>query len=205
MNKLSLHWKIIIGIILGVVWAVSSSFLGWSEFTIKWISPFGDIFINLLKLIAIPLVLFSVIKGISGISNISLLGKMGFKTLFIYLLTTILSVSIGLTLVNLIKPGEKIALSQRESNHISYQSWATDKQYVTDDVFLDDKMKFAENQKNNSPLQFVVDMVPSNIFFSLTKNKLMLQIIFFAIFFWNYYYYDSKKTFFTTYLYCKCV
>ena len=95
MKKLSLHWKIIIGMFLGVIWSILSSFFGLSSFTINWISPFGDIFISLLKLIAIPLVLFSVIKGISSISNISLLGRMGFKTLGAYLLTTILSVSIG--------------------------------------------------------------------------------------------------------------
>ena len=86
MNSLSLHWRIIIGMILGVLWSIISSLLGLSQFTINWISPFGDIFINLLKLIAIPLVLFSVIKGISSISNISLLGRIGFKTLFAYLL-----------------------------------------------------------------------------------------------------------------------
>ena len=103
MKTMSLHWKIIIGMILGVVWSIVSSFFGWSSFTINWISPFGDIFISLLKLIAIPLVLFSVIKGISSISNVSLLGRMGFKTLGAYLLTTILSISIGLFAVNMIK------------------------------------------------------------------------------------------------------
>ena len=108
MRKLSLHWRIIIGMLLGVVWSIFASIFGWSSFTINWISPFGDIFINLLKLIAVPLVVFSVIKGVSSISNISLLGRMGFKTLSAYLLTTILSVSIGLLIVNLIKPKKTI-------------------------------------------------------------------------------------------------
>ena len=77
MKNISLHWKIIIGMLIGIAWSILASIFGFSNFTIKWISPFGDIFINLLKLIAVPLVLFSVIKGVSSISNISLLGKNG--------------------------------------------------------------------------------------------------------------------------------
>ena len=193
MNRLSLHWRIIIGMILGVFWSIISSLLGLSQFTINWISPFGDIFINLLKLIAIPLVLFSVIKGISSISNISLLGRIGFKTLFAYLMTTVLSVSIGLLLVNFIKPGSQISLEQRQANHLVYQKWLSneflsdDSGFSSDNTLSKEKIKQmqidADNHKNNSPLQFIVDLVPSNIFLSLTDNKSMLKIIFFAIFF----------------------
>jgi len=194
MRKLSLHWKIIIGMVLGVIWSIISSIFGWSEFTINWISPFGDIFINLLKLIAIPLVLFSVINSAASISNISVLGRMGFKTLSAYLLTTILSISIGLLVVNIIKPGEAVALSQRQENRASYEKWAQGEDIVLDvnqtngnnnlsQERLEKMNSDVEAQKNSSPLQFIVDMVPSNIFFSLTSNKSMLQIIFFAIFF----------------------
>ena len=181
MKKLSLHWKIIIGMLLGVFWSFLGSMFGWSDFTIKWISPFGDIFINLLKLIAVPLVLFSVVKGVSSISNISLLGKMGFKTLVCYLFTTVISISIGLLLVNTIKPGEYLALNQRQVNHESYLEFKKNGAIVDD--FLSEKLQLVEDQKSSSPLQFIVDMVPSNIFMSLTNNKLMLQIIFFAVFF----------------------
>ena len=181
MKNISLHWKIIIAMFLGVVWSLIGSVFGLSEFTINWISPFGDIFINLLKLIAVPLVLFSVIKGVSSISNISLLGRMGFKTLLAYLFTTIISISIGLFLVNIISPGEYIAQDQREVNHDSYMLFKSDG--AVEDSFLSDKMKTVENQKSSGPLQFIVDIVPSNIFESLSNNKLMLQIIFFAIFF----------------------
>ena len=193
MNSLSLHWRIIIGMVLGVFWSIISSLVGLSQFTINWISPFGDIFINLLKLIAIPLVLFSVIKGISSISNISLLGRIGFKTLLAYLMTTVLSVSIGLLLVNFIKPGSQISLEQRQANHLVYQKWLSN-EFLSDDsgfssnnTLSKEKIKQmqidADNHKNNSPLQFIVDLVPSNIFLSLTDNKSMLKIIFFAIFF----------------------
>jgi len=181
MKNISLHWKIIIAMFLGVVWSLIGSVFGLSEFTINWISPFGDIFINLLKLIAVPLVLFSVIKGVSSISNISLLGRMGFKTLLAYLFTTIISISIGLFLVNIISPGEYISQDQREVNHELYMLFKSDG--AVEDSFLSDKMKTVENQKSSGPLQFIVDIVPSNIFESLSNNKLMLQIIFFAIFF----------------------
>ena len=194
MKTISLHWKIIIGMILGVIWSVVSSIFGWSSFTINWISPFGDIFISLLKLIAIPLVLFSVIKGISSISNVSLLGRMGFKTLGAYLLTTILSISIGLFAVNIIKPGDQISLSQRQNNHIAYQNWkegkddsvvmsSQDNTISLSEAKMRQMQDNVEAQKNSSPLQFIVDMVPSNIFLSLTDNKSMLKIIFFSVFF----------------------
>src|SRR5690554_6409943 len=98
MKKLSLHWKIIIGLILGIVWALLSSSLGWSSFTIDWIAPFGTIFINLLKLIAVPLVLVSIINGVANIADPASLGRMGGKTLLIYLVTTFLSVRVGLLL-----------------------------------------------------------------------------------------------------------
>ena len=181
MKSISLHWKIIIGMLMGIAWSVFASIFGFSNFTIKWISPFGDIFINLLKLIAVPLVLFSVIKGVSSISNISLLGKMGLKTLMCYLFSTVIAITIGLSLVNLIKPGTYISIEQRKLNHESFIDFKENG--VISNDFLSEKIKQAEKQKNTGPMQFIVNMVPSNIFLSLTNNKLMLQIIFFAIFF----------------------
>lgn len=207
--KLALHWKILIGLVFGIIWALLSSYLGWSEFTINWIAPFGTIFINLLKLIAVPLVLFSIISGVAGIGDPSSLGRMGFKTLIFYFLTTILAVSIGLILVNIVKPGEWLDDSSRIDNRISYELWANDKGVeIKDDLRLSDlpenqalvaeisertgyevdkevadKMKKAENTKKAGPLQPLVDIVPSNIFLSLNDNGLMLQVIFFAVFF----------------------
>ncbi len=124
MKKLALHWKILIGMLLGIIWALLSSSLGWSAFTINWIDPFGTIFINLLKLIAVPLVLFSIIGGVANIGDPSSLGRMGGKTLFIYLLTTVMAISLGLVLVNTIKPGRLIDEESRIDNRISYEIWA---------------------------------------------------------------------------------
>ncbi|WP_224490421.1 dicarboxylate/amino acid:cation symporter [Robertkochia flava] len=210
MKKLALHWQIIIGLILGIIWALLSSKFGWSEFTLNWIAPFGTIFINLLKLIAVPLVLFSIINGVANIGDPSSLGRMGGKTLLAYLLTTILSVTVGLTLVNLMKPGKLIDEQSRIDNRISYELWASSQglqikdgvNYLKDpeyfqraqeisevtkselqDATVNEKMQTANKAKEAGPLQPLVDIVPQNIFLSLGDNGLMLQVIFFALFF----------------------
>lgn len=212
MRKLALHWQIIIGLILGVVWALFSSSMGWTEFTLNWIDPFGDIFIRLLKLIAVPLVLFSIIQGVANIGDGSKLGRLGFKTLVAYLITTIFSITIGLTLVNVFQPGNQISEEQRTENRISYELWANnnevplaDDKRVLDNLTpaqkqqyqkkleglekeraanagVKDKLTKADNQRGSRPLQFLVDMVPTN-FVSAMNKPAMLQIIFFAIFF----------------------
>lgn len=206
-----LHVKIIIGLLLGVIWALISSNFGLSTFTINWIAPFGDIFINLLKLIAVPLVLFSIIKGITGLSDIKTLGKMGVKTLTIYLSTTVLAVTLGVLLVNVIQPGKLIGEDQRITNRIGYELWVNQntaveridsENYLNNPQYADkvaiarqilnqqeenstveSKISTAKQTKNSGPLQFLVDMVPSNIFLSLNNNGLMLQVIVFAILF----------------------
>lgn len=210
MKKLALHWKIIIGMLLGVLWALLSSSMGWSAFTINWIDPFGTIFINLLKLIAVPLVLFSIISGVANIGDPKSLGRMGGKTLLIYLLTTVLAISLGLILVNTFKPGKLMDEQSRIDNRISYEIWASEQgyelkdgiNYLEDPEFLDraqeisalsqselkevsisDRLETAEKQQETTPLQPLIDIVPDNFFHSLSNNGLMLQIIFFAIFF----------------------
>ena len=210
MKKLPLYLKIIIGLVLGIIWALVSSSLGWSSFTINWIAPFGDIFINLLKLIAVPLVLFSIINGVANIGDPSSLGRMGGKTLIAYLATTLLAVALGLVLVNVIQPGKMIDEDSRIDNRISYELWAQAEGIAIKDGihFLEDpqykeriasvierekskeideaiveRLKTVEENKNEGPLKPLKDLVPENIFESMTKNKLMLQIIFFALFF----------------------
>lgn len=207
MKKIALHWKIIIGMLLGIIWSLISSSLGWSEFTLNWIAPFGTIFLNLLKLIAIPLVLFSIISGISGLGSTSNLGRLGAKTLGFYLCTTVFAVGLGLLLVNIIKPGTHIDENTLIDNRITYELWAAennievkdDKDFLTNPQYservlalsgnevnenaLADRIAIAESVKSRSPLQPLVDIVPDNLFKSLSNNSLMLQIIFFAIFF----------------------
>lgn len=171
MGKLALHWKIIIGMILGILFGILAINVGLESFVTDWIKPFGRIFINLLKLIALPLIIASLVKGITGMKDISQLSRMGFKTLAIYVVTTLIAVTIGLTVVNIIQPGSAIQESTRTTFVEKYGGDASQ------------KIAMAKNQKNTGPLQFVEDLVPSNIIGAASSNKNMLQVIFFIIFF----------------------
>ncbi len=169
---MALHWKIMIGMILGVIFGISLSYTKQGpEFISDWIKPFGTIFINSLKLIAMPLILGSLIKGISDLKDISKLSRMGSRTIIIYICTTVFAVLIGLSLVNTITPGDSIKEETRNDLILAYEEGAKLKQDA------------AEEQIEAGPLQALVDIVPENIFDASTKNKNMLQVIFFSIFF----------------------
>ncbi|SHI48219.1 Na+/H+-dicarboxylate symporter [Mesonia phycicola] len=172
MKKLALHWQILIGMALGVIFALIMTNFSWgADFVADWIKPFGTIFINALKLIAVPLILASLIKGVSDLKDISKLSKMGFRTIGTYILTTVIAVSIGLVVVNLVKPGSSISEETRTELVENYGG----------DAEL--KRQDAEKQKKAGPLQALVDIVPSNIVGASSSNANMLQVIFFAIFF----------------------
>jgi len=172
MKKLALHWQILIGMFAGVLLGIALSFTSFGpEFIKNWIKPFGTIFINLLKLIAMPLILASLIKGVSDLKDISKLSQMGGRTIAIYLCTTILAVVMGLVLVNTIQPGNNIKEETREELMMAYEEGASAKRAA------------AQQQREAGPLQPLVDLVPSNIFEATTDNRNMLQVIFFAIFF----------------------
>ena len=169
---MSLHLKILIGMVAGVVFGFFMSTInGGTVLITNWIKPFGTIFINSLKLIAIPLILASLIKGISDLKDISRLSSMGAKTITTYLFTTICAVSIGLIVVNFIKPGESVSEKTRTELIEAYASDAAEKR------------KIASDQKSQGPLQPLIDLVPSNIVGAASSNKNMLQVIFFALFF----------------------
>ena len=172
MKKLALHWKILIGMALGVLFGLILSFVdNGDRFISDYIKPFGTIFINLLKLIAVPLILASLIKGVSDLKDISKLSKMGGRTILTYLITTLTAVTIGLILVNIIKPGESISVDTRNE---LIEAYSTDTKA---------KQEAAAKQRESGPLKALVDMVPSNIFLAASNNRNMLQVIFFALFF----------------------
>lgn len=172
MKKLALHWQILIGMALGVVFALIMTNFSWgADFIEDWVKPFGTIFINALKLIAVPLILASLIKGVSDLKDISQLSKMGFRTIGTYIITTVIAVSIGLLVVNLIKPGATISEDTRAE---LVESYGGDAELTRQN---------AEKQKEAGPLQALVDIVPSNIVGAAGSNANMLQVIFFAIFF----------------------
>ena len=211
MKKPSLPVQIIIGLVLGIAWALLSSSMGWSDFTIDWIAPFGTIFINLLKLIAIPLVLFSIIAGIGNLSDTATLGRMGVKTLALYIGSTVLAAAMGMVIANTFNPGKQASDEQLKINRLAYELWVNDSEgveyfddvrllndpamatYLTDaqsalaeqqsNEELNAKMSVLKNKKKTGPLQFFVDMVPSNIFLSF-NDSLMLQVIFFRHLLW---------------------
>tara|TARA_Y100000768_G_scaffold283678_1_gene218274 strand:- start:2883 stop:4226 length:1344 start_codon:yes stop_codon:yes gene_type:complete len=192
---MKLHWKILIGIGLGLLYTLfissaSDTFLDlntnkkfdisepfvdtnnngvfdsdYIDFTKNWIAPFGKIFLNLIKLFAIPLIIVSLIKGISSLSDISKLSKMGFKTIGIYITTTFISVSIGLILVNSFNPGDGIQYNYNVNLVNQVESKETS----------------VKEAKERGPLQPIIDIVPDNIFKSATSNKNMLQIVFVSI------------------------
>lgn len=172
MKKLALHWQILLGMVVGVVVGLlMTNIEGGKEIIRDWIKPFGSIFINALKLIAVPLILASLIKGVSDLKDISKLSKMGGRTIFIYILTTIMAVSIGLLLVNVIKPGKSISETTRLE---MVENYSGDTAKYKED---------AKKQKESGPLQALEDLVPENIFGAASDNRNMLQVIFFAIFF----------------------
>ena len=172
MKKIPLHWKILIGMALGVIFGIiMSNFDFGKELISDWIKPFGTIFINSLKLIAIPMILASLVKGISDLKDISKLSQMGGATIATYMITTVLAISIGLIVVNVIKPGDSISKETRAELISAYENDANEKREV------------AANTKNSGPLQVLVDVVPSNIVYAASNNKNMLQVIFFAILF----------------------
>lgn len=175
MNRLELHWKILLGMIAGVAFGFLMSSISWGkDFVLDWISPFGAIFIRLLRLIAIPLILISLVKGVSDLKDISTFKNIGIRTIAIYILTTCLAITVGLVLVNLVKPGEGLPPETIEELTETYASDSN----ITSSIIT------AEQQQQESrPLDFLVEMVPDNIFFSLSNNSMMLQVIFFSILF----------------------
>lgn len=165
-----MHWKILIGMGLGIIAGLVLANFSWGPSLVKdWIKPWGTMFINALKLIAIPLILASLIKGVSDLKDLSSLSKMGFRTVFIFIFTTVTAVSIGLLLVNIIEPGSSISEETRTGLLSSYETEAST------------NISKAEIQKETGPLQGIVEIIPDNFIGAASENKNMLQVIFFAL------------------------
>ncbi len=170
-NKIPLHTQIILGLILGLIYGVVAVQMGWVQFTENWINPWGTIFVRLLKLIAVPLVVASLITGVASLSDLRKLSRIGGKTIGIYLLTTLIALTIGVLVANIVNPGLSVPEEMRDQLQIAYQG------------DLEESSALAKEVKERTPLQPLVDMVPENIFAASADNRLMLQIVFFAILF----------------------
>lgn len=165
-----LHWQIIIGLVLGVLFGVLAASNSWGGIVDDWISPLGTIFINALRLIAVPLVLASLIVGVASLSDIRKLSRIGGKTIGIYLVTTAIAVTIGLVVVNTLQPGNFIPPELRDQLMLTYAEDAAGREAA------------AGAASERGPLQFLVDMVPTNFFSSVADNTNMLQVVVMALF-----------------------
>lgn len=166
-----LHNWIILGLVLGLGYGILAAGMGWGSFTQDWISPFGDIFLRSLFLIAVPLILASIITGIASLSDTRKLARIGGKTIGIYIATTVAALIIGLILVNTLRPGDTVPESVRMELESQWSEMAEQRQ------------ESAEVAQDRGPLQAIVDMVPENIFGSASSNRNMLQVVFIAIMF----------------------
>jgi len=163
------HWRILIALGLGLVYGVTAALAGWGEFTRDWIAPFGTIFLRLLLLIAVPLVLASLITGVASLSSVRRLSRLGGKTLALYVGTTLVALVIGLTVVNVLRPGETIPDSLRARLQETYRNDAVAGAEV------------AEDTRSRGPLQPLVDLVPENILGAASDNRNMLNVVFIAL------------------------
>lgn len=164
-----LHWQILIGLVLGLIWGLIASVSGLSGFTVDFIKPVGTIFINLLKLIAVPLVLASLIVGVTSLNDMTKLSRMGGKTIAIYIVTTICAITIGLAVVNIMQPGDFLPKETQQELMSSYQQ------------NVEGSQQSAQEVMDRSPLSFLVDIVPENFFAAAADNGNMLQVVFVAI------------------------
>jgi len=164
-----LHWQIILGLLLGLAFGVIAAANGWQVFTRNWVAPFGKIFLNGLKLIAVPLVLASLINGVASLSDLKKLSRIGGKTIAIYLITTAIAVTIGLAVVNIMQPGHRVPEDMRNQLQETYASDASSQETA------------AAGAKERGPLQVIVDIVPDNFFGAASNNSNMLQVVFVAL------------------------
>ncbi len=172
MKKIPQYIFILVAMLVGICWGLFA--IGNEDlvsFTTLYIKPFGDIFIRLLKMIAVPLVLASLITGIANLKDVSVLSQMGTKTIILYMMTTVLAITIGLVLVNVIEPGNSISDETRTSLLSTFGETSQSK--IVD----------AEQVSGSSPLYPLVNMIPENIFKAFGNNGSMLQVVFFALLF----------------------
>ncbi len=159
--------------LLGILFGFLMTLPEWGkDFVTDWIQPFGTIFIKLLKLIAIPLIMASLIKGISDLQDISKFRNIGLRTIVLYISTTAVAITIGLLIVNTLNPGKGI--SQETVDRLT-ETFATGEEVTS-------KLEEAHTQRESGPLELLVDMVPDNAISAMGDNSLMLQVIVFTIF-----------------------
>ncbi len=180
-SGMPLHTKILIGLLVGVIGGLIVNWtLGGDNPNVVWAvdnftRPIGQLFLNLLLMIVVPLVFASLVVGIAGIGDIRKLGRIGAKSFIYTLIISAISVIIGLTLANTIRPGERIAPETAAELKQEFSSGAT--------TSVEAQQKAADAAKSDSALmQAVKTIVPSNVFNSISgASPNMLHIMFFAL------------------------
>ena len=159
--KISLATQILIGLILGI--AVGAIFYGNANVQ-TYLQPIGDIFLNLIKMIVVPIIISTLIVGVAGTGDMKQLGRLGGKTLIYFEVITTVAIVVGLLAANIFQPGAGIDMNQLEKSDIS--------SYV----------ETTEEQETKSTFQVIVDIVPKNVVNAMAEGD-MLAIIFFSVLF----------------------
>lgn len=159
--KISLASQILIGLVLGI--AVGAIFYG-NENVSTYLQPIGDIFLNLIKMIVVPIIISTLIVGVAGTGDMKQLGRLGGKTLIYFEVITTIAIVVGLFAANFFQPGAGIDMNELTQTDIS--------SYV----------ETTEQQEDRSTLQILVDIVPSNVVNAMAEGD-MLAIIFFSVLF----------------------
>ncbi|MCD7898816.1 MAG: dicarboxylate/amino acid:cation symporter [Bacteroides sp.] len=168
-RKIPLYLRILLGMVLGAIAGIILLFLGGDWFITDWIKPWGSVFIRLLQLMAVPLVFISLLKGVTGLKDVSRFSKIGIRTIVIYLITTVFAICIGLFLVSVIRPGNFFDSSHAEAMLSDYNE------------VVEQKRLEADQTKQQGPLAFLDEVIPDNIVSAASNNRQMLQVIFFAV------------------------
>ncbi|HET9480622.1 MAG TPA: cation:dicarboxylase symporter family transporter, partial [Candidatus Polarisedimenticolia bacterium] len=172
-RRMALHTKILIGLVIGAVAGVASNIYAREAPALEWIvdnvaQPVGQIFLRLLFMVVVPLVFASVTMGVASLGDLRRIGRIGVKTLLLFLATTTIAVCIGLVLVNLIRPGEALDPAIRNALMAEYSSQAGEK------VVLSEENRFGINT--------IVNIVPRNPV-AAAANGDLLGVIFFSLMF----------------------
>ncbi|MDD3107792.1 MAG: dicarboxylate/amino acid:cation symporter [Alistipes sp.] len=168
-KKLPLYIVILLGMAGGVALGFAAVQTGHETVVTHWVKPWGTIFIRLLRLIAIPLVVVSLINGITNLDNVKHLSRLGLRTLWLYLITTVAAIFIGLTVVNLIQPGNVFPREKTEVFRNRYEQSVAQRE--TD----------AQALQQQGPLDAVVNLVPENVLQAASDNTAMMQLILLSI------------------------
>ncbi len=181
---MALHTKILIGLLVGVIGGIAvnqlgkasgANFIAWTDWTIKnFTEPIGQLFLNLLLMIVVPLVFSSLVVGVAGIGDVRKLGRIGLKSFAYCLVISAISVVIGLGLANTIRPGERISTEVKDRMTAQFGGDAAKR--------VEDQKKTEAANTDSALMQVVKTVVPKNVFSSISsENPNMLHLMFFAL------------------------